>query len=191
MTSLPPGYFDAVYANDPDPWGFATSAYERDKYAATLAALPASAYTAALEVGCSIGVFTAQLAARCASLCAIDPVAAALDLARRRCAALPHVNFMQMSVPGEWPPGRFDLVTLSEVVYYLDEPDVATLAVRLRESVCPGGTIILVHFIEPTNYPLSGDAASELLVSHARDFADVTYQTRAIRYRLDVLVRRC
>ena len=190
MTSLPPSYFDAVYARDPDPWAFATSPYERDKYAATLAALPAATYAEALEIGCSIGVFTAQLAARCASLCAIDPAAAALDLARRRCASLPHVKFAQMSVPDAWPAGRFDLVTLSEVVYYLDAPDVATLATRLRDGVRPGGTIILVHFIEPTNYPLSGDAASELLISHALEFADVTYRTRAIRYRLDVLIRR-
>ena len=34
-----PGYFERLYARDPDPWRFATSEYERDKYAATLAAL--------------------------------------------------------------------------------------------------------------------------------------------------------
>ena len=35
-----PGYFEQLYASDPDPWRFATSDYERDKYAATLDALP-------------------------------------------------------------------------------------------------------------------------------------------------------
>ena len=38
--SLEPAYFEALYAADPDPWRFATSAYEREKYTATLAALP-------------------------------------------------------------------------------------------------------------------------------------------------------
>ena len=60
--SLPTAYFDRKYAFDPDPWGFATSAYEADKYRATLAALPRARYRRALEVGCSIGVLTERLA---------------------------------------------------------------------------------------------------------------------------------
>jgi hypothetical protein len=61
-------YFKGMYATESDPWQFATSAYERDKYAATLAALPRSRYASALEVGCSIGVFTHQLCPRCDTL---------------------------------------------------------------------------------------------------------------------------
>jgi hypothetical protein len=38
--TLQPGYFDRLYGQDPDPWRFATSDYERAKYAATVAALP-------------------------------------------------------------------------------------------------------------------------------------------------------
>ena len=38
--SLPASYFDAIYERDADPWRFRTSAYERAKYDATLAALP-------------------------------------------------------------------------------------------------------------------------------------------------------
>ena len=37
--SLPAAYFEAIYERDPDPWRFQTSAYERAKYDATLAAL--------------------------------------------------------------------------------------------------------------------------------------------------------
>ena len=36
-------YFDALYAVDDDPWGFATSPYERAKYDRTLAALGVTA----------------------------------------------------------------------------------------------------------------------------------------------------
>ena len=34
--SLPAGYFEAIYRRIADPWRFASSDYEREKYAATL-----------------------------------------------------------------------------------------------------------------------------------------------------------
>ncbi len=60
--SLSTEYFDDLYQKNEDPWDFETSAYERDKYAATLAALPNAHYQNAFEIGCSIGVLTQQLA---------------------------------------------------------------------------------------------------------------------------------
>ena len=76
-----------------DPWRFATSDYERAKYEATLAALPHEIYRDVLEIGCSIGVLTRQLAPRCEKLLALDVAAKALDQARARCADLAHVAF--------------------------------------------------------------------------------------------------
>ena len=38
--SLPPSFFDEIYAEADDPWSFTTSDYEREKYATTLAELP-------------------------------------------------------------------------------------------------------------------------------------------------------
>ncbi len=81
--SLEPAYFDALYAADPDPWQFATSAYEREKYDATLAALP-TRIGSAFEIGCSIGILTRRLAERCNTLLAVDVAKAALAAARRR-----------------------------------------------------------------------------------------------------------
>ena len=59
--TLPPEYFDHVYQANRDPWNFETSPYEREEYAATLAALPRARYAEAFEIGCSLGVLTAQL----------------------------------------------------------------------------------------------------------------------------------
>ena len=98
-TSLPPSYFDRLYDADPDPWGFASRAYERAKYDATLAALPRPTFSAALEVGCSIGVLTKRLAERCDSLLATDVAETALAQARNRCAGLPHVDIRRMRIP--------------------------------------------------------------------------------------------
>ncbi|MDX6751436.1 SAM-dependent methyltransferase [Geminicoccaceae bacterium 1502E] len=187
--SLPPSYFEQLYAGDPDPWDFATSAYERHKYWATLEALPRERYRRALEVGCSIGVLTAQLASRCAELLALDVAEQALEQARRRCAALPQVTFQRASFPGEAPAGRFDLILLSEIVYYLDRADIARAGRWIESSLAPAGDLLLVHWTGATDYPLSGDAASELMLEAVAGFTQPVLSRRHERYRLD-LVRR-
>ena len=188
--SLPPAYFDEIYAGDPDPWRFTTSPYEKAKYAATLAALPRVHYASALEIGCSIGTLTQPLAERCDAVLALDVAEAALTQARARCARLPHVAFANGQVPGSWPDGRFDLVLLSEVVYYLDRGDILRLADRLSRSLAPEGDVVLVHWLGPTHYPLSGDEASEALIAALHDIAVPTRSDRCAEYRLDVLRRR-
>lgn len=184
--SLPATYFDDLYARDADPWQFASSPYERDKYAETLAALPRERYRSALEVGCSIGVLTRQLAMRADALCAIDVAAQALDEARRRCADLDHVRFDLMGVPAQWPDGRFDLIVLSEVVYYLDRADVTVLAERLRGAIVPGGDIVLVHWLGATHYPMTGDEAVEAFEAASAGWAARLSGTRHEAYRLDI-----
>ena len=86
----------------------------------------------ALEVGCSIGVLTRLLASRCDAVLAIDAARTPLVEAKRRCADLPGVRFEQMFVPEQWPNGVFDLILLSEVVYYLSREDVDRLAARVN-----------------------------------------------------------
>ena len=49
-------YFDGMYADSPDPWGFTSRWYEGRKYAITVAMLPKARYREAFEPGCSIGV---------------------------------------------------------------------------------------------------------------------------------------
>ena len=185
--SMPPSYFEALYAADADPWRFATSDYEREKYAATLAALTRERYPSALEIGCSIGVLTRQLAGRCDALLSLDVAEQALAQARERCRDLPRVGFARMGVPGEWPQGCFDLILLSEVVYYLDRADVGRLAARLAGCVQPDATIVLVHWLGPTHYPLSGDEAADLLIAELAEAAELVTRTREPQYRLDVL----
>lgn len=187
--SLPPEYFDAIYSADPDPWRFESSGYERDKYAETLAALGDRRFYSGFEVGCSIGVLTRLLASRCERLLAVDVADAALEHARTRCRDLAQIRFARMCIPAEWPAGRFDLIVLSEVLYYLAPEDIAaTVAATLRASPT-GGVVLLVHFIEPTDYPLSGDEAVELFAAASGNaLKPVTCQRRA-RYRLDCFVR--
>lgn len=184
--ALEPGYFDGLYAADADPWNFTGSAYEEAKYTATLAALPRARYARAVEIGCSIGVLTARLAARCDELLATDVAQAALDAAAARCAGLP-VTFARSTLPHAAPPGRFDLIVLSEVLYYFTGADVARVASALRAAAAPGADTILVHWLGPTpDYPLTGDMAVDAFVA-AADWATISRQARTPEYRLDLL----
>ena len=187
VDSVPPDYFDNLYASNPDPWGFATSSYEHEKYEATLASLPRKSYHAALEIGCSIGVLTQRLAQRCTHLLALDVARPALETARARCADLAHVRFEQAAIPGQWPAGRFDLIVLSEVLYFLSPDDIAASIARMRAALEPGGHLLLVHWLGETHYPLSGDEAAETVIVRGDGWLDVVHQERTPLYRIDVL----
>lgn len=190
MTDQPgvaPDHFDRLYANDPDPWKFATSDYERDKYAATLAALPRPHYARAFEVGCSIGVLTRQLAARCDEILAVDVAEAALQNAAARCSGLPGVHFSRMVVPQDWPEGRLDLILFSEVLYYLSGAGRLAAARLSLQNLLPGGTIVLVNWHGPTDGDCPGDDAAEQFITACAPVLRPTLQQRAEKYRIDVL----
>jgi SAM-dependent methyltransferase len=177
-------YFDALYAADADPWRFETSPYERDKYAATLAALPARSFPRGLEVGCSIGVLTQSLARRCGDLLALDVAEAALDQARRRC---PTVVFERRAAPDEWPPGQFDLIVLSEMLYYLDRAAIRRTARHATGALRPGGCILLVHYLGETDYPTTGNDAAVCFIDEAG--LNPAFHLDGPGYRIDRLDR--
>ncbi len=180
--TIEPGYFEALYGADPDPWRFATSDYEREKYAATIAALPPRQFAAGLEVGCSIGVLTQHLARRCDAFLGVDVVETALAQARQRC---PGVRFERRVVPGEWPPGRFDLVVFSEMLYYLDAPGIRETAARAMGCLRPGGSMVLVHYLGETDYPATGDQAADWFTEACG--LRPALQVRGPGYRIDRL----
>ncbi len=186
--SLNAKYFDEVYAARKDPWDFETSEYERDKYAHTLESLPRERYATAFEFGCSIGVLTAQLALRCDSLLSVDISEAALQQARERCANLPQVELRRMSLPAEFPDGKFGLILVSEVAYYLSRPDLESLADKLATHQEPEADLVLVHFTPLVpDYPATGDQVHEYFL--ARSEWGRVGGSRQERYRIDVLRR--
>jgi protein-L-isoaspartate O-methyltransferase len=88
--STPIGYFEDMYARNPDPWSFETRWYEERKHALTVDALAQRRYRSAFEPGCSTGMLTSLLAARCDHLLAVDAIEACT--AAKRVADRPHVT---------------------------------------------------------------------------------------------------
>ena len=189
--SLPTDYFDRLYRENKDPWDFETSEYERDKYAATLAALPNERYQNAFEIGCSIGVFTRQLAPRCSRLLAVDGSEIPLRRARERLTDHPQVQIEPMCVPGNFPDDQYNLIVVSEVGYYWSWDDLAKAQERILEALLPGGHLLLVHWILPTNYPLTGDEVHEAFHKAAQTTGSLMHRhhQRTAQYRLDVWER--
>lgn len=192
--TLPPNYFEQVYQANADPWQFETSPYEREKYATTLAALPRPSYAHAFEVGCSLGVLTEKLAARCAQLLSIDVALEPLERAKARCAHLPQVTFQQMFLPQEFPAQHdFDLVLLSEVGYYWNLADLGRVADGLLARMVPGAHLLLVHWTpEVHDYPLTGDEVHRFFLSRATPAGPLQHLhgERHEQYRLDLLEKK-
>jgi SAM-dependent methyltransferase len=185
VNSLSQAYFDTLYNAAIDPWSFATSAYEAEKYARSLGVL-APHYTRGFEIGCSIGVFTRMLAERCDALADIDGNERALAQARERCADRPRIDFRNAAFPHDAPDGTFDLVTCCEVGYYWSDADLGRARDRIAEALAPGGDLLLVHFLPHVDdYVREGDAV------HAEFLADERFEcvahARAERYRLDLV----
>jgi len=185
--SLPASYFEGIFAQDADPWDLASSAYEADKHAATIAALGGRRYRSALEIGCAGGVLTRRLSARCDKLLAIDISRSALSQAQERCNDLDNVCFRECDYP-RWSEAvnGFDLIVVSEVAYYWASDDLVAAANRLRSTLQEGGDLILVHWIGATDYPQTGDDATESLQRALGDSVMPIASRRTASYRLDL-----
>jgi SAM-dependent methyltransferase len=156
--STPITYFEHLYAVSPDPWSFESRWYDARKHALTEDALPARRYRSAFEPGCSTGMLTARLAARCDRLLAVDAVDAAARATAARVAADDHVTVRTARLPAQWPDGTFDLIVLSELGYYFDDADLGTLLGRAATALEPGGDLVAVHWRWPVaEHARSGD----------------------------------
>jgi SAM-dependent methyltransferase len=164
-SSIPAAYFEDKFKADIDPWRFRTSPYEQDKYRATLAALTKHCYRRALEIGCAIGVLSSYLAPRCERLLALDGSETAIAEASQQ--NLHNVQFETAFLPNDFPSGTFDLIMISEVLYYFSKSDLGRVAERCLRSLDPGGEMILCHWLGETDYPLTGYQASDLFANAA------------------------
>jgi len=157
--------FEGRYLHSPDPWLIASSATELNRYRALLKSLTLTRYSRAFEPGCSIGVFTAQLAGRCDFVLATDVSPHALDLARQRCGNYVNVEFEQRDLAQEVPAGPFDLIVVSEIGYYFTAPRLVRIATALTASLAPGGELIAAHWPGASHdHVLDGDEVHATLL---------------------------
>jgi SAM-dependent methyltransferase len=159
----PVEHFERLAREAEDPWDYATSEYEQGKYRRTLEYLPERTGRT-LELGCSVGVFTAMLAPRCDPLVAVDFSPTALERARARLGDADQVELLQRKLPEEMPSGPFDTIVCAEVLYYWSAELVRDGLRRIEAALAPGGTLLAVHWRLPDpRRELTGDDAHEIL----------------------------
>jgi len=165
--SLDAQYFAELYANDEDPWAFRTRWYERRKRDLLLASLPRQCYQRVFEPACANGELSAALAERCAELLCQDLDPTAVQLARQRLTGLHNVSVAAGRLPADWPGGRFDLIVLSEVGYYLAPTDWLQVIEQSVASLTLDGGLLACHWRHPIEgCPQEGREVHQLLAKY-------------------------
>jgi hypothetical protein len=97
-----------------------------------------------------------------------------------------------MVLPDEAPDGPFDLILLSDMLYYLGFAGVVETARLCRERLAPGGTLIVVSWLGETEAALTGIESAELFRACrwpglSLDMSEQKPGFRLDRYRLEGL----
>src|SRR5882762_1025099 len=138
--------FERLYLENPDPWNYRSSEYERRKYERVLACALKwrSASGSALEVGCSVGVFSGMLARHFDKVTAIDVSKEALAAATHHNHALKNVRFMHRELQSLDTDDQYDVIFCAEILYYIAKKDVPIVCQQLEKHLSAGGAILLV-----------------------------------------------
>lgn len=161
--SLTKKYFETLYANNPDPWNFMESSYEKSKYIKIEAFLKDRKYKNGLDLGCSIGMHTRFLASHCSHLLAVDISEAAIASAKTLNEELDNVDFEVMDIGQEFPTGPFQFIALCEIGYYFSRDTLLSIFGNTAANLSNKGNFLLVHWTSfVKEYPLSGRQVHEL-----------------------------
>jgi len=117
----------------------------------------------------------------------VDIVDSALDEARRRCGDFAQVRFANLRVPEDWPEQKFDLVLLSEMLYFLTPTDIGQVAQHVCQGLLPGGLVLLVNYTGQTDDPCNGNEAAETFIAAAAECLRVVSRRTEERFRVDLL----
>ena len=138
-------HFETLFSKQPDPWKY-TIPYEQTKYEFTLSLLPKQKINKALEIACAEGHFTEQLAPLVDNLIAVDISQVALERAAERGKHFDHIKYQHLDLVEDNFPGQFDLITCSEVLYYVGSLDkLKAVAKKIAEALLPEGYLVMAH----------------------------------------------
>ncbi|NGP18407.1 class I SAM-dependent methyltransferase [Devosia aurantiaca] len=141
--------FEAKFRDNSDPWNYEASAFEAYKRGVLRRACGSRLYGRGLELACANGETTKMLANFCLKLLAVDGSKTAAQTARDRTRHLSNVEVLQALLPQDMPRGPFDLIVISELLYYLKRHDLDETLRLCADALAPGGRIVCLHHVIP------------------------------------------
>lgn len=153
--------FETKFKANPDPWNYQHSRFEAFKRGVLMQACGSRAYGRGLELACANGVTTRLLASRCIRLLALDGSQTAVERARVRTSDLNNVVVQRAILPREMAAGPFDLIVISELLYYLSTREVTQLLRAVAAALAPGGRVVVLHHIVPFDDVAISPAAAQ------------------------------
>ena len=146
-TATSDAYFEERWALGDDPWEHGSRWYETRKYDLTGGgAAPPAVPSAPSSQAAARGSSPSGSPRRSREHLAMERHPRGVAATADRCRDLPTVTVVEGCIPADWPAGTFDLIVLSEVLYYLED-DALDEALRCAHAALPpGGDLVAVHY---------------------------------------------
>jgi len=185
--------FERLYVENADPWNYHSSSYERHKYERVLACSLKwrNAFESALEVGCSVGVFSRMLTDQFDKVTAIDVSKEALAAATRYNQAAKNIRFMHRDLQSLDTDDQYDVIFCAEVLYYIGKKDAEIVCRQLHKYLSARGVILLVTGVsseQPDSFYFDGWA--DILAARFQQIFKEIVPDSARPYLIAVFSRR-
>jgi hypothetical protein len=93
-----------------------------------------------------------------------------------------------LEVSSDWPGGNFDLITLSEVGFFMGTAGLQQTARLAAASLTADGNVLLCHWRHPmSGWELDGDYVHRIFIEHSD--LKVICEHRERDFRIDVLAK--
>lgn len=140
---------DRFYAERADPYQFKTSPFNAARMPVMEAALEGRRWRRALELAASQGDFTRLMLPRAEAVTAVEISEVASRRAQENLAGAANLTWVCEDMRLWEPEGRFDLIVLADVLYYLEKPlgraEFERQFSRAESWLEPGGRLLLVN----------------------------------------------
>lgn len=138
--------FEHKYETHGDYFHYQGNPYELEKYKRTLDLVLKwrRGSASALEIGCSVGLFTAMIAREFETVTAVDIASEALALAEKQVAGAGRVSYVRSNVEALNLGRQFDVIFCAEVLMYVRERDAQRVCEMLDSHLGLNGIVIEV-----------------------------------------------
>lgn len=137
--------FEDLFQSDPDPWDYESSPFEAHKRSLLLKHVGLGPRGRVLELACANGVTTQTLMKVALRTAALDGSSTAIAQAQARLGNVGRLRLLHANLPDGMPRERFDLIVVSEIVYYLGSTAARRLAEGVADRIAPGGRVVVLH----------------------------------------------